>query len=65
MKSDLTICGIVLAAGSSRRMGTINKLLMDMDGEAMVKRSVQPIAEAKLESVVVVTGFENEKIQSF
>ncbi len=64
MKSDLTICGIVLAAGSSRRMGTINKLLMDMDGEAMVKRSVQPIAEAKLESVVVVTGFENEKIQS-
>ncbi len=64
MKSDLTICGIVLAAGSSRRMGVVNKLLMNVDGEAMVKRSVQPIAEAKLESTVIVTGFENEKIKS-
>ena len=64
MKNDLTICGIVLAAGSSRRMGAINKLLMEVGGETMVKRSVRPIVEAKLESVAVVTGFEYEKIQS-
>ncbi len=64
MKNDVTICAIILAAGSSRRMGPINKLLMELDGEMMVKRSVQPIVEAKLESVVVVTGFESEKIQS-
>ena len=64
MKNDLTICGIVLAAGSSRRMGAINKLLMEVDGETMVKRSVRPIVGAKLESVAVVTGFEYEKVQS-
>ena len=64
MNNDLTICGIVLAAGSSRRMGAINKLLMEVGGETMVKRSVRPIVEAKLESVAVVTGFEYEKIQS-
>lgn len=64
MKNDVTICAIVLAAGSSKRMGAINKLLMKVDGEAMVKRSVKPIVEAKLESVVVVTGFEDEKTQS-
>ncbi len=64
MKNDVTICAIVLAAGSSKRMGAINKLLVNVDGEAIVKRSVRPIIEAELEFVVVVTGFENEKIQS-
>jgi len=63
-ENDVTICAIVLAAGSSRRMGAINKLLVKVDGETMVKRSVKPIVEAKLESVVVVTGFESQKIQS-
>lgn len=65
MNRDMTICAIVLAAGSSRRMGSINKLLMEVEGASMVERSIQPIIEAKLESIVVVTGFENEKIQSY
>ena len=64
MNNDLAICEIVLAAGSSRKMVAINKLLMEVGGETMVKRSVRPIVEAKLESVAVVTGFEYEKIQS-
>lgn len=56
--------GIILAAGASRRMGeTVNKLLLDVDGEPMVRRTARRALEAGLSSVVVVLGYESARVR--
>ena len=55
------VAGIVLAAGSSTRMGR-NKLLLELDGEAVVRRAVRRACAAGLDPVVVVTGHEHEAV---
>ena len=49
------VAGVVLAAGSSTRMGQ-NKLLLKIGGESLVRRAVRLAGEAGLDPVVVVTG---------
>ncbi|HYL34135.1 MAG TPA: molybdopterin-binding/glycosyltransferase family 2 protein [Stellaceae bacterium] len=56
------IAAVVLAAGRSRRMGTVNKLLIGVDGKPMVRHAVDAALAAGLTPVVVVTGHEREKI---
>jgi molybdenum cofactor cytidylyltransferase len=56
------IAAIVLAAGQSRRMGGRNKLLMEVGGTPLVRRTVNAILSAPVSEVVVVTGHEPEKI---
>lgn len=55
------VAGIVLAAGSSTRMGR-NKLLLELDGEAVVRRTARTAIAAGLDPVVVVTGHEHEAV---
>jgi molybdenum cofactor cytidylyltransferase len=52
---------VVLAAGSSSRLGT-NKLLIDIGGEALVRRAARRALEAGLSPVIVVLGFEAERV---
>jgi len=59
----LHVGAIVLAAGASRRMGT-NKLLLDVEGEPMVRRTVRRALDAGCSPVVVVTGHEHERVQA-
>ena len=56
------IAAVVLAAGRSRRMGTVNKLLIGVDGKPMVRHAVDAALAAGLTPVVVVTGHERDKI---
>lgn len=49
---------IVLAAGRSRRMGSVNKLLKDVSGKAMIVQVVETAIAARLGDVVVVTGHQ-------
>lgn len=49
------IAGIVLAAGLSSRMGS-NKLLAEIDGKPLIRRSVEQALASSLDPVVVVTG---------
>jgi molybdenum cofactor cytidylyltransferase len=59
------VAGIILAAGASRRMGpTTNKLLLEVDGEPMVRRVVRRAIEAGLAPLVVVTGHESERVRA-
>lgn len=55
MSDERGVAGIVLAAGSSTRMGR-NKLLLDVDGETLVRRAVRLAGEAGLAPVILVTG---------
>ncbi|MGB8182437.1 MAG: NTP transferase domain-containing protein, partial [Stellaceae bacterium] len=56
------IAAVVLAAGRSRRMGTVNKLLIGVDGKPMMRHVVDAALAAGLAPVVVVTGHEREKV---
>jgi molybdenum cofactor cytidylyltransferase len=56
------VAGVVLAAGSSTRMGR-NKLLLPIGRETVVRRAVREALEADLEPVVVVLGHEAERVR--
>ena len=62
MSEERRVAGIVLAAGSSTRMGR-NKLLLDVGGETLVRRAVRLAGEAGLESVVLVTGHARQEVE--
>ncbi len=49
------VVGVVLAAGSSARMGGADKLTLRVDGEALVRRAIRPLLAARLREVLVVT----------
>ena len=51
----MRVCGLVLAAGVSRRAGPVDKLLATVEGESMVRRVARIALWAGLEPVVVVT----------
>jgi len=57
------VAGVVLAAGSSSRMGR-NKLLLELQGETLVRRAVKVALEAELEPVLVVLGHEAERVEA-
>ncbi|HSJ64410.1 MAG TPA: nucleotidyltransferase family protein [Gemmatimonadaceae bacterium] len=54
----------MLAAGASRRMGgSTNKLLLEIEGEPMVRGAVRRAVAAGLDPVMVVTGCEAERVE--
>lgn len=55
------ICGIVLAAGRSRRMGT-NKLVLPFAGKTVIAHIVDELLASKADKVYVVTGFQRQRI---
>ena len=57
------VAGVVLAAGSSTRMGR-NKLFFELDGETLLKRSVGRAIDAGLDPVLVVVGHEAERARA-
>ncbi len=56
------VAGVVLAAGGSTRMGS-NKLLLELDGETVIRRAVGCAVAAGLDPVVVVLGSDRERLQ--
>ncbi len=56
-----TIHTVILAAGSSRRLG-FNKLTVKVDGEAVIRMAAAPFVTASFGEVVVVTGDDTQGI---
>ena len=54
---------MVLAAGSSTRMGE-NKLLLALDGETVVRRAVRAAVAAGLDPIIVVLGHEPDRVRA-
>jgi len=57
------ITAVVLAAGASTRMGSSNKLLARFDGRPIVEWVVRAAMSSAAAEIVVVTGFESERIR--
>ncbi len=55
-----TVAGVVLAAGSSSRLGR-NKLLLQLGGTSVLRRSAHTALEAGLDPVLVVLGHELDR----
>jgi len=61
MKSE--VVAIFLAAGSSRRMGNKNKLLLPYQGQLLVQHTYGQLCQSEVENIVVVTGFEHKRME--
>lgn len=57
------IAGVLLAAGSSSRMGQ-NKLFLSLGGQTVLERAVATAVEAGLDPLVVVTGHEADRVRA-
>src|SRR6266404_3777024 len=57
------VAGVILAAGASRRMGK-NKMLLELDGESLVRRAAKRALGAGLSPVVVVIGHEAARVRA-
>ncbi len=57
------LTAIILAAGSSTRMDSVNKLLLPFGDASILERVVETVNEAHLDEVVVVTGYEDRRIR--
>jgi len=57
------VAGVVLAAGTSSRMGR-NKLLLEVAGQSVLRRAVVTAVEAGLDPVLVVLGHESERARA-
>jgi molybdenum cofactor cytidylyltransferase len=57
------IAAIVLAAGRASRMGS-NKLIAELDGAPIVRRTVAAVLGSRARPIVVVTGHEAEAVRA-
>lgn len=60
---DGVIIGILLAAGTSSRFGEANKLLVEIDGEPIVRAAAQSLVSSRVDDVIVVVGYEADRIR--
>lgn len=58
------VAAVVLAAGQSRRMGTSNKLLIAVEGEPLVRRTVSALRASPVSQVIVVTGHQDAEVRA-
>lgn len=57
------IAAVVMAAGTSSRMGGKNKLLEAIDGTAMLRLTVESVLASQAHPIVVVTGRDAEEVR--
>lgn len=55
---------IILAAGQSRRMGAVNKLLIEVNGKPMMRHAVDAARESGADPVIVVTGHQSDEVRA-
>lgn len=55
---------ILLAAGLSRRMGGVNKLLADLAGKPLIRHAAQAALASKVERVIVVVGHRANEVRA-
>ena len=60
---------IILAAGMGRRLGEFTadntKCMLEVNGARLIDRMLSQLENLKLERIVIVTGYEGEKLRSY
>jgi molybdenum cofactor cytidylyltransferase len=62
-KKNLKISAVVLAGGSSKRMGKTNKLLAEVNGTPLIHQAVRTSIGSDAAEVIVVTGHEADLVR--
>jgi molybdenum cofactor cytidylyltransferase len=62
VRTEHSVAAIVLAAGSSTRMGGSNKLLAEIGGKPLVRIAAEQALASKASPVIVVTGHQHERV---
>ncbi len=63
-KSYVRVAAVVLAAGSSRRMGGENKLLAEISGKSVIAHVVETALASHAGEIIVVTGHQADRIRA-
>ena len=58
----MKISATILAAGRSKRMGSLNKLLLLIDDEPIIKIVCKSVLKAALDQVILVTGYQSLEV---
>ncbi len=58
-----SITALVLAAGTSSRMGSTNKLLLKFNEQSMVSHVIDQLMASKVDHIIVITGNDAEKVK--
>jgi molybdenum cofactor cytidylyltransferase len=58
------LSAIILAAGSSVRMGNENKLLLPFKNKSVVETVIENVIAAGIEDVIVVLGYQAEQVKN-
>ena len=59
----MKISAIIIAAGESKRMGSLNKLLLPIHEEPIIRIVCKNVIKAKLDQVILVTGHQSSEIK--
>jgi len=57
------ISAIFLAAGQSKRIKKENKLLKIYKRKPLINHSLKPLIKSKIEKIIIVLGFEKNKVK--
>jgi molybdenum cofactor cytidylyltransferase len=63
-KEGRRVAAVVLAAGRSSRMGTVNKLTAEIGGKPLARIAAEQALLSQASPVIVVTGHEREKVEA-
>ncbi|UHQ96153.1 nucleotidyltransferase family protein [Natrinema halophilum] len=63
IERDGSVHGVVLAAGTSDRYGSKNKLLETIDGTPLIRHAVATLVESSAAPVTVVLGYDRERVR--
>jgi len=64
LSNNIKIAGIFLTAGSSKRMGKANKLLLPYNNTTLVHYTYSQFKQSKIEEHIVVTGYQHQQIKN-
>ena len=59
---NISVPAILLAAGSSQRLGAANKLLLPLGGVSIIRKTCENILASRISELMVVAGFEHKKL---
>jgi molybdenum cofactor cytidylyltransferase len=60
---NMCVAAVVLAAGSSSRMGDLNKLLALINGMPLVCRVLEQVRQSQADPIIVVTGHQADHVR--